>query len=207
MSILKLLFTALCVLFPPLIIAGEIHSGVLKKCRPGEGRVVKGIHFPAEAAGKLCGFMESASRDSLYSFEKVLLLELKRIYRRTGTCFYLSDPEIYSSIKCKNRGLLHFAALKMQRDFIDEFVNHYRLNVNMQDSEGYTIYDYADLSTREIAAMLKFEKKHSRRKVLKEELVLWGKFKEYLIDEFNGKPCRAIPAGLRRIKKCPDTGL
>ncbi len=205
MSRVKIIISLL-VFFPSVIISQEIKSVVLKKCRPVKGRVVMRINFSSEAAGKMCRLIESTDQYALYSFEKTLLRELERIYRETGTCYYLSDPEVYNSIKCKKTPLLHFAALKMKRDFLDEFVNHYRLNVNMQDREGYTLYDYADLCTHEIAARLKFEKKPSRRKVLREELLLWGKFKEYLIDEFNAKPCRAISAGLRKIKKCPDTG-
>jgi hypothetical protein len=206
MSILKFIITLLIIFSPQVIIAGEKKKGILKKCRPDERRVVRKLRFTTEAAAKLCGLIQSANQHSLYYFENALFRELKRVYRETGICYYLSDPEVYYSVECKNRGLLHFAALKMKKDFIDEFVSYYRINVNIQDREGYTIYDYADLTTNEITARLTDETKLSRKKVLKEELVLWGKFKEYLIDEFNAKPCRAVPAGLRRIKKCPYTG-
>lgn len=196
-------------LFIFILSFGSFASGeepeLMKKCRPVKGTPAIRINISPTVSRKLCGLIHSGKENSLYFFEKYLLKELGRIYRRTGTCYYLTDPEIYYSIRCNNTDLLHFAALKMKREFIDEFVNRYRTNINIQDNRGYTVYDYADLSAREIVRMLKTEKKPSRRKVLREELVLWERFKVYLIDEFNGKPCRAISVNLRRIKKCPST--
>ncbi len=177
-----------------------------KTCRPGKEGRDKRVTIRSRVVENLCGFIKSRGDDSLYEFERALIKELEHIRRRTGTCYLLTDPEIYYSIRCSSTNLLHYAVLRMNRDFINEFVKYYRINVNIQDRRGHTIYDYADLTTNEIVTILKREKKSSRRTTLQEELLLWNKFKEYLIDEFGAKPCRAISVNLRRIKKCPAAG-
>ncbi len=181
-------------------------SGKDKTCRPGKKGREKRVTIRGRIAEYLCGFIKSRGEDSLYKFESVVIKELEHIRRETGTCYLLTDPEIYYSIRCSGTDLLHYAVLRMNRDFINEFVKYYRINVNIQDRRGYTIYDYADLTTNEIVTILKREKKSARRVALQEEILLWNKFKEYLIDEFGAKPCRAVSEKMRRIKKCPGTG-